>query len=198
MEYNFAELIKQVDVYAKKNLTPSRYEHSCRVAEYAKYLAEHYSKEGVPADKAYFTGLAHDICKKHSDEALLEITAKDGLGVDAIEKTRLNLLHGRAAAIILQEEFNINDESILNAVAFHTFGYEGIDALGKIIFIADKIEPGRPDTQEFRDYAKTNSLNKLTLKILCWNMNFVQSKGNELHPLTKKMYLQIKEELNEN
>lgn len=60
-----------------------------------------------------------------------------------ILKDPLKSLHGRAAAVVLQK-FGINDKSVLKAAAFHTFGYEGIDALGKIVYIADKIEPGRP------------------------------------------------------
>ncbi len=198
MEENFNQLIEQIDTFAKENLKESRYEHSHRVANYAKFLAEHYPSEGVHPDKAFLAGLAHDICKNFSDEELLATVEKDGMGVDDIEKTRLNLLHGRAAAVLLKEKFAVKDESILNAIAFHTFGYEGIDALGKIVYIADKIEPARPNTEEFRDFALKANLTELMLKVLLWNMNYIESKGATIHPLTEKMHKQLKSELAKN
>ncbi|UTC65654.1 nicotinate-nucleotide adenylyltransferase [Treponema sp. OMZ 788] len=187
--------IREIDSFAKSVLNESRYAHSVRVAEYARHLAEEYKTEGVPPALAYFTGLAHDICKKCSDEELVKLVESDNLGIDEVEKTRLNLLHGRAAAVVLQKKFGINDESVLKAAAFHTFGYEDIDALGKIIYIADKIEPGRPDTENFREMVKSSSLNELMLAVLDWNLDFIQKKGSSIHPETKKMYEQIQKEL---
>ncbi len=193
--FNFTELIKQVDNFAKKNLKESRYKHSLRVAEYAKYLSEHYSSENVKPEKAFFSGLSHDICKNCSDEELINIVKTDNLGIDKIEKSRLNLLHGRAAAVVLKTKFAVEDKSILNAVAFHTFGYEGIDSLGKMLYIADKIEPGRANTEIFRQFALKASLNELMLKILDWNIAFIKQKQASVHPKTEKMYKQIKLEL---
>ncbi len=195
MEENFNKLIEQIDIFAKENLKESRYQHSHRVANYAKFLAEHHSAEGVNPDKAFFAGLAHDMCKNFSDEELVATVEKDGMGIDDIEKTRLNLLHGRAAAVLLKEKFAVKDKSILNAIAFHTFGYEGIDALGKMVYIADKIEPARPNTEEFRDFALKATLTELMLKVLLWNMNYIKSKAGRIHPLTDKMYKQLKDEL---
>ena len=186
---------QEIDSFAKSVLTESRYAHSVRVAEYARHLAKEYKKEGVSPALAFFTGLAHDLCKKCSDEELVKLVEADGLGIDNVEKTRLNLLHGRAAAIVLQKKFGINDESVLKAAAFHTFGYEGIDALGKIIYIADKIEPSRPDTENFRNMVKSSSLNELRIAVLDWNLAYLKKKGASVHTETKKMYEQIKKEL---
>ncbi|AGT44298.1 bis(5'-nucleosyl)-tetraphosphatase (symmetrical) YqeK [Treponema pedis] len=187
-ELSLKNLTALINSYAKTNLTESRYAHSVRVAEYSSHLASLYKEENVMPELAYFTGLSHDICKKCDDETLLKIVKEDGLGIDEVEKTRLNLLHGRAAAVILKTEFGVTDNSILKAVAFHTFGYEGIDALGKIVYIADKIEPGRPDTERFREFAETASLNTLMLKVLDWNISYIEKKGGTLHTLTQKMY----------
>lgn len=196
---NITSKIKEIDSYAKTVLTESRYSHSIRVADYACFLAKEYDNSGVLPELAYFTGLSHDICKKCSDEELLNLVDGDGLGIDEVEKKRLNLLHGRAAAAVLQNKFGVNDSSVLKAVAFHTFGYEGIDALGKIIYIADKIEPGRPHTESFREMVKSVSLNELMLNVLDWNLEYIEKKGSKIHPETKKMYDQIQEELkNEN
>jgi HD superfamily phosphohydrolase YqeK len=52
------------------------------------------------------------------------------------------LLHGPAAAEKLRQE-GIADEPLLRAVAYHTIGHSGLDELGRCLFIADYIEPGR-------------------------------------------------------
>lgn len=194
-------LIEKINSYAKKVLKESRYQHSVRVAKYAAHLAELHNRkmqntEAVSPELAYVTGLAHDICKNESDAMLLKTVEKDGFGIDDIEKEKPNLLHGRAAAIILKNEFGVTDNSVLNAVAFHTFGYESIDVLGKIIYIADKIEPERPDTEEFRIFAETASLDHLMIKVLDWRNDYILKKGGKVHPFTKKMYDQIRKDVN--
>lgn len=52
------------------------------------------------------------------------------------------LLHGPAVAEKLRQE-GIDDESFLNAVAYHTIGHVQLDDLGRTLFIADYVEPGR-------------------------------------------------------
>ncbi len=94
--------------------------------------------------------------------------------------------------IILEKDFGVKNKSILNAIAFHTFGYEEIDSLGKIVYIADKIEPARPNTESFRDFALNASLNELMLKVLEWNMDFIKNNRGPIHPLTEKMYKKLK------
>ncbi len=198
MEENFNLPTEKLKEFAKENLKDSRYQHSLRVAEYAKELAERYKANNVEPELAYFAGLAHDICKNCSDEELTELVKADGLGIDEIEAGRLNLLHGRAASVILKEKFNIEDRSILNAVAFHTFGHAEIDALGKIVYIADKIEPERPNTQNFRDFACKANLDELMMKILEWNMEYIIQTRGKVHPLTTKMHNKLKDVLSEN
>jgi len=67
---------QEIDSFAKSVLTESRYAHSVRVAEYARHLAKEYKEEGVSPALAYFTGLAHDICKKCSDEEQQKVDQK--------------------------------------------------------------------------------------------------------------------------
>lgn len=49
----------------KKSLSPKRYNHSILVAEEAKSLAKHYH---INEEKAYLTGLIHDIAKELTEE----------------------------------------------------------------------------------------------------------------------------------
>jgi len=52
------------------------------------------------------------------------------------------LLHGPAAAARLAEE-GVTDQPLLNAVAWHTLGHPDLDLLGRCLYVADYIEPGR-------------------------------------------------------
>lgn len=52
------------------------------------------------------------------------------------------LLHGPAAAERLRQD-GVTDEPVLRAIAYHTIGHPDLDALGRALFIADYIEPGR-------------------------------------------------------
>lgn len=52
------------------------------------------------------------------------------------------LLHGPAAAQILREG-GAADEPLLRAVAYHTVGHSEFDALGRALYLADFLEPGR-------------------------------------------------------
>jgi HD superfamily phosphohydrolase YqeK len=52
------------------------------------------------------------------------------------------LLHGPAVAERLRRE-GVDDEPLLRAIAYHTIGHPDLDELGRALFIADFIEPGR-------------------------------------------------------
>ena len=62
----------------------------------------------------------------------------------------LALLHGPACAERLREE-GVEDESLLRAITYHTLGHPDLDDLGRHLYLADFLEPGReilPDVRE--------------------------------------------------
>ncbi len=52
------------------------------------------------------------------------------------------LLHGPAVAARLRQE-GVADEPLLRAIAWHTLGHPELDLLGKALYLADYLEPGR-------------------------------------------------------
>jgi 2-amino-4-hydroxy-6-hydroxymethyldihydropteridine diphosphokinase len=52
------------------------------------------------------------------------------------------LKHGPAAAV-LARGFGENDQGVLDAVEYHSVGYAGWDRVGKMLYMADYLEPGR-------------------------------------------------------
>lgn len=130
---------EQIREYIENNLSSKRYRHSVSVAEEAKKLAEKYNS---CVDKAYFAGLAHDMAKEIEEEKIILLLKKFGRE-DLAERYPYPLIHGPVSALILKNDFGIDDEEILDAVWFHTTGKENMPLLSKIIYLADFIEPNR-------------------------------------------------------
>lgn len=52
------------------------------------------------------------------------------------------LLHGPAAAARLKAD-GVGDQELLRAVAYHTVGHPEFDTCGRVLYLADFLEPGR-------------------------------------------------------
>jgi 2-amino-4-hydroxy-6-hydroxymethyldihydropteridine diphosphokinase len=59
------------------------------------------------------------------------------------------LLHGPAAATRLRTE-GVHDEALLEAIAYHTIGAGGLGRLGRALYAADFLDPGRSFRAEWR------------------------------------------------
>ena len=175
MEVIDSETFEKVRKYAMGAEKISRFEHSMRVAETAHRMCEIYGENG---EKAYFAGMAHDICKDLDDEVQLSLASRDGNPISEMERKKPSLLHGRAAAVLLRRDFGVQDEEILQAIARHTFGGADLCPLAKIIFAADKIEPGRPQSsKEYLERLFSMSLNRLVLAVVEENIRYLTSNG---------------------
>ena len=181
-------LITVLDRYARRNLSDYRYEHSCRVASYAEELARRYGYGHRLQRLCYLAGISHDMCKEKPVVFLLRTVQADGHRVTSDEAANSELLHGRAAAVLLQENYGIHKKSILNAVRYHTSASAKFDALGRIIYIADKIEPGRKNCDYLREKVKTLTLDELFLEVLKEVIGFVESKGKRVQSCTYRTY----------
>lgn len=182
---NYESVVASIKDYAKSHIKQSRYEHSERVAEMCVQICKRY---GLNEKQGYLAGISHDICKSFSDEDMIKYASKDGLEISDYERKKTALLHGRAAAVILKEQFEIEDEEVLEAVANHTSGTMGMGNITKVLFLADKIEPGRPQsTAEYRERLFKLSLNGFLSNVLIENYEYITKKGYEVYPETKKM-----------
>lgn len=182
------KFITAITAFARNNLSDHRYEHSCRVAVYAEGLAQRYGYGRKTQRLCYLAGISHDICKEQRRSLLLRMVQTDGQPVSFDEVGNSGLLHGRAAAVLLQEKFGIHKKLLLNAVRYHTSASPKFDAVGKIVYIADKIEPGRKHCSHLRDKVKKLSLDELFLAVLKDAIDFLESKGHTVQPCTYQTY----------
>ena len=184
------ELTEEIRIFAQEHVKKSRYEHSIRVAETCDRLCRMFALDD---DVGYLAGVGHDMCKDFSDQELFDLAAKDGNPIIPYEKRNPALLHGRAAAVLMKEKFGIEDKDILEAVAYHTSGVMGMCDLSKCLFIADKIEPGRPQsTDEYRERLYKMNLDQMFYAVLYENYSYVLKKGYELFPTTEDLVKKYK------
>lgn len=181
---------EKIREYAEKNLSKERYEHSFRVAKTAEYMCGLY---GLDKNLGLIAGMAHDICKEIPDSEIISLAKKDGTPIGELEKKKPSLLHGRAAAVKIQCEFGVHDRDVIESIANHTFGKKNCSDLAKIVFAADKIEPGRPQsTEEYRKNLFSKSLNGLVIAVLEENLEYLKKKGKKIAPASFEWLEQLK------
>ena len=188
---NTAETIKKIKAYAASVLSKSRYEHSLRTAKMARELCERFS---LDMQLGFLAGISHDICKQFPDETLIALAKKDGFAISALEEQKPSLLHGRAAAELIQESFCIAEESVLDAVRWHTFGRRGLCPLGRVLFVADKIEPGRKGVSDEKRRALLKlDFNELVITVIEDNIAYLKSTGKVAAPETLELLEELRE-----
>lgn len=96
------------------------------------------------------------------------------------------LLHGPAAAERLRAD-GIGDENLLRAIAYHTIGHPELDALGRALFIADYIEPGRryePDRLATLRARMPGARDEVLLEVLRARLERLLREGRPMRPET--------------
>ena len=195
-ELEMKTLIDNIRDYVKKSVKKERYEHSVRTAEFSARMGRIYKVDDV---RCYLAGIAHDMCKNFSDTEMLKTASRDGRLISTLEAENPQLLHGRAAAVFLQEQFGVSDADVLQAVATHTFGGVHLCPLAKILYAADKIEPGRPHvTSEYLEKMLKKDLNSLVATILEENIEYLNSKGKKAAQITYDFLEELRGEANGN
>ena len=163
-----------------------RYRHSVRCADCAYSLAIRY---GADPEKAWITGLLHDISRGQSNETIREWALLDKGSLSPYEENHFNVLHSYASAWYLREALGLRDESLLDAVRYHTTGSPRMDLLAKVVFAADYMEPGRDHlNKKDRDRLLELPLDKLILIILEATDEYLVKKGIPLSPDSRELY----------
>ena len=156
--------------------------HINRVRDIALELAPLH---GVDPEQASLGALAHDIARAMPDQELLERASRLGLIAGVVEQHVPLLLHGPVGAEILRREDGLEDDSIYLAVYWHTTGHLSLDSLGKVVFLADKLDPRKlnryPDQPRLRELAEQD-LDQAMLDFLTREIISLASRGEMVHP----------------
>jgi len=158
-------------------------EHVERVAAEADRLAAGFKE--LDRERVGLAAWGHDIARALSPQELLARARGFGLEVNPVEEEAPILLHGPVGAEILRQEYGIDDPQVLAAARFHSTGRAGMSLLERVIFVADKIEPGKvrakPALARVRELADRD-LDAAILEYLDQMLTMAREEGWPLHP----------------
>lgn len=122
-------------------MSPSRLRHVQRVAALAAAWAEALSVPDSERNRWLKAIWLHDALRDATTEDLQRLAPGTGGPVE--------LLHGPAAAA-LAKAMGETDRGVLDAVRYHSVGLAEWDTVGRVLYCADYLEPGRERDGERR------------------------------------------------
>ncbi len=122
-------------------VTPPRLEHITRVATLAAAWAEAMGIPDSERNRWLRAVWLHDALRDASDAELAELAPST--------PGPASLRHGPAAAARAKAEGE-TDRGVLDAVRYHSLGLAEWDMVGRVLYCADYLEPGRPFERDAR------------------------------------------------
>lgn len=178
---------------ASEILPYERFQHSVGVEIFAAELAK---KFGLDVDATRLAAITHDLGRAFSKKEQLEKAEKWGLLHYPQDRENPQVIHGRISAYILENEYEISDRDVLNAVANHTLGRPGMSDLEMLIYSADMTEPGRNyDGVDKLRQTLYHDLREGTLACMEHTLKYLEFMNREVHPLTVLAYEDLKNRL---
>ena len=156
--------------------------HIYRVRDVAQELA---ARHGIDPDRAELGALAHDVCRAVPGDDLLKMSANLGVPVTDVDRDFPLLLHGPVGAALLRKEDGLADHGLYEAVRWHSTAHASLDDLGKLIFLADKLEPQKAAVYSYQARLHEMALESLDLALLEFltrEMAARIEKGETVHP----------------
>ena len=162
--------------------------HIGRAQEVARELAPYHN---VDPDRAALGSLAHDVARAMPGPELIDHATRFRLPIRPVEESVPLLLHGPVGAEILRVEDGLDArgeaEDLYQAVYWHTtFHPTLVDETGKVVFLADKLDPNKrkriPYQPEIMELAREN-LDAAILEFLSRQVMDLTARGKEVHPM---------------
>lgn len=175
----FPEDIRRKQEKLKAALNEERYAHSIGTVRAAATLAERY---GADPEKARLAALLHD-CAKVSKEKTEAYIERFKLCPCGHAQRSPGFLHGALGAEVARADYGVTDAEVLLAIGNHTVCSEGMSALEKVVYVADKMEPTRdyPGVAATRA-AAMRSLDEGVLACMDDVIRFLTQKKKEIDP----------------
>ena len=158
--------------------------HIERVREIAGELADVHGADRVAVDLG---AACHDLFRAESGERLLALAEEYGVCVCEVERALPVMLHGPVAAAWLAEHSGVEDPAVLEAVRWHTTGRAGLGLAGRIVYLADKLDPVKKRKYPFQDEVRKLALSDLDGALFMFVSKQAEShlgRGRLLHPRT--------------
>ena len=187
--------IEKIKEDLKQMLSEKRYIHSVGTMKKAIELAKIY---GEDEEKSALTALTHDIAKEMTQEEYYKYAKENNIELSKDDKMCTSVLHGIIGADIVKKKYGFTDE-MCRAIYYHTTGITNMTLLGKIVYVADKIEDSRdyPEAEDLREkFNQCESLDEFILyDIDYYTLPKMIEKKKVIHPNTINVRNEIIEKM---
>ena len=149
--------------YRLKALPDGLQSHIYRVRDVALELA---APHNMDLQQAELGALAHDVCRAVPGEDLIRMASELDVPVSDVEQDFPLLLHGPVGAELLRKEEDLNDDILYEAVRWHSTAHASLNPLGKLVFLADKLDPQKAAVYSYQAKLHDMALESLDLAML--------------------------------
>lgn len=163
-------------------IAEDRRPHVERVAALLEVWADSMDVSAAERARWHRAAVLHDALKDAPVQRLRAL-APEAWDIDAIR-------HGPAAAA-LAAQHGERDQGVLDAVWYHSVGYAGWDQVGRMLYLADYLEPGRDFLpEERRRMAAHVPEDPATVlcQVLEQRLRHLRDRGAEPLPETRAFY----------
>ncbi len=139
----------------------------------------------ISTTRVFVACMLHDIGKERKDILY-------GVPFQTVNTAIFHQFYGERIA---HNEYNVNDDEVLDTIRFHTTGKPNMTTLGKLVFLADKICKGRDyeGVDDIRETLKTKGFEEAFLQCLNWSYDYLVQQDKLIFPLTKEAVIYYKE-----
>lgn len=143
------------------------------------------SRNGVNPHDAELVGFLHDVARSQTPDRLLALAAELAEPVSPVEADAPILLHGPVGSRQVLAQLPWVTPEMADAIRWHSTGRWGMGPLEKVVFLADKLEPGKNGYYRGLDdltaLARTD-INAAIVRYLEWLMQHLFERGQLVHP----------------
>lgn len=171
-------------------LTPARGEHVERVADLLEGWGSALGLEAEELLRWRGAGMLHDVLRDEDPERLLPLVPPD------LRDMAPAALHAPAAATRLRDE-GVEDEDLLMAVALHPVGSRKWGLLGRHLYLADFLEPGRSFRAGWRAGLRERvpaEVDAVLREVIRARIEWALEQGHPIHPETEAFRDALEEE----
>ena len=167
-------------------VTPKRRAHIERVTTLLSSWADALRISSAEREEWLRAGALHDALRDAPDAELRRLTG---------DETRdAEVLHGPAAAALL-ESLGESNRSVLLAIRYHTVGSAEWDRVGRALFMADFLEPGRSFTRRDRAFLAEHAphdFDGVFRQVLRARLEYALREGYALFPETVALWNSVR------
>jgi 2-amino-4-hydroxy-6-hydroxymethyldihydropteridine diphosphokinase len=163
-------------------VTEKRMEHIQRVTALLNAWAAAMRLPPAEARAFVDAGVLHDALRDASESELREITGD--------HDSPLGLLHGPAAANLLVKDGESRTE-LVDAVRYHTVGHVNWGIVGRALYMADFLEPGRKFSRQDRYFLALHvptSFDAVFRQVVRMRLEWTVREGNHIFPETVALW----------